>query len=123
MACRRDRFATASFPGAIQEGREELLAYGSGLDRPILLLQAGMDTVVDPDDAEALWSAITPRLLERHLLKNFRHEIFHDIHRAEAQAWVEPWLEALYRTWLTANAPKTIDLAPTPAPPLPAIAV
>ncbi len=113
------RRVTASFPAAIEEGRAELLAYGSELDRPILLLQAGTDTVVDPDGAEELWSAIKPGLLERHRLEGFYHEVFHDIHRAEAQAFVGPWLEALDRTWKAVNAPKEA----TPESSLPAIAV
>ncbi len=98
------RRVTASFPVAIQEGREELLAFAAELDRPMLLLQAGTDTVVDPDGAEAIWSAIKPGLLERHRLNGFYHEIFHDIHRAEAQALVEPWLETRYRTWEATGA-------------------
>lgn len=114
------RRVTAAFPAAIQDGRDVLLADGSNLARPILLLQAGIDTVVDPDGAEAIWAAIKPGLLERHRMNAFYHEIFHDIHRAEAQALVAPWLERLYRTWTAANAP--IPEALEPAPP-PAIAV
>lgn len=109
------RRVTASFPAAIEEGRAELLTYASELDRPILLLQAGTDTVVDPDGAEALWSALRPGLLERHRLEGFFHEVFHDIHRAQAQALVEPWLEALLRTWGTLGAPKDATL-PNSAP-------
>ncbi|MBL0210867.1 MAG: alpha/beta hydrolase [Holophagaceae bacterium] len=115
------RRVTASFPAAIQAGREELLAFGSGLDRPILLLQAGTDTVVDPDGAEAIWSSIKPGLLERHRLAGFYHEVFHDIHRAEAQALVEPWLEGRRRTWTADNA--SMSLEPVSGPLPPAIAV
>ena len=115
------RHVTASFPVAIQEGREELLAFGSELDRPMLLLQADIDTVVDPDGAEAIWSSIKPGLLVRHRMNGFYHEIFHDIHRAEAQALVEPWLETVYQTWITANAPASMEAAPHSLPP--AIAV
>ena len=113
------RRVTASFPAAIQEGREELLTFGSELDRPMLLLQAGSDTVVDPDGAEAIWSSIKPGLLERHRLNGFYHEIFHDIHRAEAQALVEPWLETRYRTWKAANAP--LKAVPSAFPPAVAV--
>jgi alpha-beta hydrolase superfamily lysophospholipase len=93
------RWATAAFGAALDEGRTELLPLGQELDRPMLLLDAGADTVVDPDASEALWSAVRPGLLERHRLPGFFHEIFHDRHRAEAQALVEPWLERLYRAW------------------------
>lgn len=117
------RHVTPAFPLAIQEGREELLAYGAELSRPILLLQAGLDTVVDPHDADAVWSSIPKGLLERHQLEGFRHEIFHDVRRAEAQALTEPWLESLHRTWLAANAPKKAALAPTLNAPTPAVAV
>lgn len=115
------RRVTASFPAAIEEGREELLAFGAELDRPILLLQAGTDTVVDPDGAEAVWASIKPSLLERHRLDGFYHEIFHDIHRAEAQALVEPWLEARYRTWKAADASMPMEPASNPLPPALAI--
>jgi len=115
------RRVTASFPAAIQKGREELLAFGSELDRPMLLLEADMDTVVDPDGAEAIWTSMKPGLLERHRLKGFYHEIFHDIHRSEAMALVEPWLETRYRTWKAASAPTSMEGIPALLPP--AIAV
>lgn len=117
------RRVTASFPVAIQEGREELLTFGSELDRPMLLLEADIDTVVDPDGAEAIWSSIKPGLLERHRMNGFYHEVFHDIHRAEAQALVEPWLETMYRTWMAANAPIPMPMEATPDSLPPAIAV
>ncbi len=93
------RWATAAFGAALEEGRSELLPLGHELDRPILLLESGKDTVVDPDASEQLWSAVRPGLLERHRLPGFYHEVFHDRHRAEAQAFVEPWLEALRGAW------------------------
>ncbi len=117
------RRVTASFPAALQEGQDELVAFGSELDRPILLLQAGEDTVVDPDGTEAIWSAIKPGLLERHRMDGFYHEVFHDIHRAEAQTLVEPWLESLRRTWTAANAPLSMPVAATADPLPPASAV
>ena len=93
------RWATAAFGAALEEGRAEVLPLGHELDRPMLLLESGSDTVVDPDASEALWSAVSPGLLERHRLPGLFHELFHDRHRAEAQALVEPWLEKLYRSW------------------------
>jgi len=93
------RWATAAFGAALDEGREEILPLGQELDRPMLLLESGTDTVVDPDASEALWSAVRPGMLERHRLPRFYHEIFHDRHRAEAQALVEPWLKTLYASW------------------------
>lgn len=93
------RWATPAFGAALDEGRAEVLPLGQELDRPMLLLESGTDTVVDPDASETLWSAVRPELLERHRLQGVFHEIFHDRRRAEAQALVEPWLEKLYRTW------------------------
>ena len=93
------RWATAAFGIALDEGRAELLPLGHELDRPILLLEAEADTVVDPNASEALWSAVPPGILERHRLSGFFHEVLHDRHRAEAQALIEPWLEKLARSW------------------------
>ena len=93
------RWVTAAFGAALDEGRAEVLPLGHELDRPMLLLESGTDTVVDPDASEALWSAVRPELLERHRLPGLFHELFHDRRRAEAQALVEPWLEKLYRAW------------------------
>jgi alpha-beta hydrolase superfamily lysophospholipase len=93
------RWATAAFGAALDEGRAEVLPLGHELDRPMLLLESGTDTVVDPDASESLWTAVRPDLLERHRLPAVFHEIFHDRHRAEAQALVEPWLENLSRAW------------------------
>jgi alpha-beta hydrolase superfamily lysophospholipase len=87
------RYVSAGFSMALQQGREEILPLGHELDRPILLLEASDDTVVDPDGSEALWSSVRPELLERHRLEGFKHEIFHDRRRPEAQALVETWLE------------------------------
>ena len=93
------RYVSAAFARALQEGREEILPFGKELDRPILLLEAGQDTVADPDGAEELWSAVRPGLFERHRLKGFKHEILHDLRRVEAQAIIETWLNRLLDQW------------------------
>jgi alpha-beta hydrolase superfamily lysophospholipase len=93
------RFITAAFVRALRQGREEVLHLGAELDRPILLLEAGEDTVVDPDGAEPLWGAVRPGLLERHRLPGFRHEVLHDLRRGEAFALVQTWLAELKNAW------------------------
>ena len=55
--------------------------------------------MADPDGAEALWSAVRPELLERHRLEGFKHEILHDLRRAEAHVLVEAWLNRLLEHW------------------------
>lgn len=104
------KWATPAFSAALAEGRRELLPYGAELSLPMLLLEAGEDTVVDPDKSEALWSAIPPGLLERHRLPGFYHEIFHDRRRAEAQALVEPWLEERLREFHGNDSPSSATL-------------
>ena len=94
------RYVSAAFAEALQQGREEILPFGHELDRPILLLEAGNDTVTDPDGAEELWAAVKPGLLERHRLEGFKHEILHDLRRVEAQAIAEAWLSRLLEQWL-----------------------
>lgn len=91
------RKVTAAFLDALEEGQRELLPYGPELDRPILLLDPQEDTVVDPEGAGTFWKAVGP--LECHALPGFRHEVFHDLRRAEAQALAAPWLERLARDW------------------------
>lgn len=86
------RFATAAFAMALEEGRRELMGLGQELDRPILLLEAGNDTVVDPYASEAFWASVPEHFLERHILKDFMHEVHHDIRRDEAQALIGTWL-------------------------------
>ncbi len=116
------RMATAAFGAALEEGRAEILPLGHELDRPILLLEAGVDTVVDPDGSEALWASVKPGLLERHRLPACLHEVFHDLHRAEAQALVEPWLERLRLAWNPAARSAIPPMAPMlPAPTTPLI--
>ena len=90
------RFVTAAFMAALEEGREELLAMGSELDRPILLLESGEDTVVDPDASEVLWSAVAQGLLTRHRLEDFRHEVFHDLGRQDAEMLATLWLDHVF---------------------------
>ncbi len=99
------RFVSAGFVAAMQEGRRELLGFGAELDRPILLLEAGRDNVIDPDGAEPLWSAVRPGLLQRHRLEGFYHEIFHDLGRAEAERLVDQWLDRLYPAGQPCPAP------------------
>lgn len=91
-------FVTAGFLAAMAEGRRELLAFGAELDRPILLLESGRDSVIDPDGSEPLWSAVRPGLLERHRLEGFFHEILHDLGRAEAERLISQWLGGLFPT-------------------------
>jgi alpha-beta hydrolase superfamily lysophospholipase len=93
------RWATAALGVALEEGRAEILGLGHELDRPILLLEPGIDPVLDTDQSEGLWSAVKPGLLERHRLPLFFHDIFHDCRRSEAQALVAPWLDKLKTGW------------------------
>ncbi len=86
------RFTSAAFVEALTQGRQEILHLGHELDRPILLLESGEDTVVDPDASEALWTKVRPELLERHRMTGLKHEIFHDLRRDEALAILETWL-------------------------------
>jgi alpha-beta hydrolase superfamily lysophospholipase len=90
------RFVTAAFVASLEEGRRELMPMGGELDRPVLLLESGQDTVVDPDGAQALWPAFRPGLLERHRLEAVRHEIFHDRLRAQAQTIAASWLDRTF---------------------------
>ncbi|HNX30525.1 MAG TPA: alpha/beta fold hydrolase [Holophaga sp.] len=89
------RRASAAFASAMAQGRRELLPFGRALERPILLLEAGDDAIVDPDGSEELWRAVRPGFLERHRLEGFKHEILHDLRRAEAQAIAEAWLNRM----------------------------
>lgn len=111
------RLATAAFGAALEEGRAELLPLGHELDRPLLLLESGSDTVVDPDGSEALWSAVRPELLERHRLPGIYHEVFHDRHRSRAQALAEPWLERLRLAWNPSARPAMPQGAGIAVPP------
>ncbi len=90
------RYVSAGFLGALAEGIRDLMEFGGELDRPILLLEAGQDALVDPDGAEPLWAAIRPGLLERHRLEGFFHEIFHDLARAQAECLAAQWLDRLF---------------------------
>jgi len=106
------RLATAAFGMALDEGRSEIMGLGHELDRPMLLLEAGFDTVLETEASEALWSAVRPGLLERHRLPAVFHDIFHDHHRAQAQALVEPWLAKLRDTWNSSLRPAMNELNP-----------
>ena len=85
-------YATAAFAQALKEGSKSLMGLGAELERPILLLDAGEDTVVDPSAADDFWATAPEALLERHHLSGFYHEIFHDLRRFEAQEIVVEWL-------------------------------
>jgi alpha-beta hydrolase superfamily lysophospholipase len=101
------RTITAGFVAAMAEGRDELLPLGAELDRPILLLEAGLDTVADPDGAEPLWQAVRPGLLERHRLAGVRHEVFHDLLRDHALELTNTWLDRVFPVGPGTIAPLT----------------
>jgi len=93
------RYVSAAFAKALREGRKEVLHFGHELDRPILLMEVDNDTVADPDGADELWKAVSPGLLERHRLEGFKHEILHDLRRAEAHTIIATWLEHTFGQW------------------------
>lgn len=95
---------TAAFLDAMEEGRRELLPMGAELERPILLLEAGRDTIADPDGAEELWGAVPEGRLERHRLPGFLHEVFHDLRRIDAERITEEWLAKVFPANAGTNA-------------------
>ena len=101
------KLATPAYGAALAEGRRELLPLGEELEKPILLLEAGDDTVADSDKAAPFWASVRPAVLERHRLEGFKHEIFHDRRRAEAQDLVEPWLAKVVGAWNPEPAART----------------
>ncbi len=87
------QFLTAAFGQALYEGERELVPYGSEVDRPVLVLEAGEDVLIDHDAADRLWNAVPPELLERHRLPGLKHELLHDLRREDVQAQIAAWLE------------------------------
>jgi alpha-beta hydrolase superfamily lysophospholipase len=111
------QFATAALAAALKEGRREILPFGAHLDRPILLLEAGRDSLVDPDGSEELWSAIPGNGLERHRLAECMHEIFHDLERAEAERIAAGWLDATFPARVARSADGPGEGSPAPEAP------
>ncbi|MBI4913632.1 MAG: alpha/beta hydrolase [Acidobacteria bacterium] len=91
------RRVTAAFPGVFPEGFKLLLEGAGDLRLPILVLEAGEDSVADHEAARALWARVPREGVERHRLAGFRHEIFHDRRRDEAQALVQAWMGRPFR--------------------------
>jgi alpha-beta hydrolase superfamily lysophospholipase len=87
------RRITAAFMETFDEGFSLLLAQAAGFSTPLLVLEAGDDTVADPDGASAFWQRVPKDVVERHRLDGFRHEVFHDLRRHEAQTLVTHWLK------------------------------
>lgn len=90
------RRMTAAYSLVFDEGRAMLRERAAALTLPMLVLEAGEDVLVDPDGAEDVWSRVPVGRLERRRLAGFRHEIFHDRRRAEAQALAGAWLAARF---------------------------
>jgi alpha-beta hydrolase superfamily lysophospholipase len=86
------RKVSAAFTEVFPEGYRMLLERADRYRLPMLLLEAGVDTVADPEAAAPVWSRIPVNLLEKHRLDGFRHEIFHDARRVEAQDLAAGWL-------------------------------
>jgi alpha-beta hydrolase superfamily lysophospholipase len=86
------RRVSAAYTEVFPEGFEMLLNRAGEFTRPMLVLEAGEDTVADPDAAAPFWSKIRPEILEKHRLAGFLHEVFHDLRRLEAQELAASWL-------------------------------
>lgn len=104
------RTITAAYIAAMEEGSRELLPMGAELDNPMLVLDAELDTVANAAAADPLWAAVRPGLVERHGLPGFRHEVFHDLRRLEAQALCEAWLKRILN--LRRSDPGDFETAP-----------
>ncbi len=86
------RRVSAAYTEVFSEGFRLLLDHAGAFALPMLVLEAGEDTVADPDAAQPFWSQIPAHLLERHRLNGFLHEVFHDLRRSEAQDLASAWL-------------------------------
>lgn len=86
------RRVSAAFSLVFAEAYTLLLARAPVLDLPLLVLEAGADTVADPDRADPFWRRVPPGRLQRVRLPGFLHEVFHDRRRDEAQALAARWL-------------------------------
>lgn len=91
------RSMTAAYSEVFEEGYTHLLRLAPTFRIPLLALEAGDDTVADPDAADPFWSGVPPEWLERVRLEGFRHEVFHDLRRGEAQALAAGWFERHFR--------------------------
>lgn len=86
------RKLTAAYSMVFAEAFTLLLARAPALTTPLLVLEAGADTVADPDRADPFWRRVPPANLQRVRLAGFLHEVFHDARRAEAQDRAARWL-------------------------------
>jgi alpha-beta hydrolase superfamily lysophospholipase len=87
------RRTTAAYSEVFAQGFAFLRERAARITTPLLVLEAGNDTVADPDGAAVFWEQVPPARLERHRLEGFRHEIFHDLRRQEAQDMAADWLQ------------------------------
>lgn len=90
------RRMTAAYGQVFAEGYDLLMRQASAITTPLLVLEAGQDTVADPDGASAFWERVPPDRLERLRLEGFRHEIFHDRRRQEAENLASRWLQRTF---------------------------
>jgi alpha-beta hydrolase superfamily lysophospholipase len=86
------RKVTAAYTEVFPEGFKMLLDRAAYFTCPMLVLEAGEDTVADPEAAAPFWSLVPQQLLEKHRLPGFLHEVFHDLQRSEAQNLAAEWL-------------------------------
>lgn len=91
------RRITAAYSEVFEEGFARLLGLAAGIRTPLLVLEAGEDTVADPDAADPFWARVPPDLLERVRLEGFRHEVFHDLQRGQAELRAADWLARHFR--------------------------
>lgn len=86
------RRMTAAYGQVFAAGLELLMRQAAAITTPVLVLEAGQDTVADPDAASRFWDRVPPDRLQRLRLEGFRHEIFHDRRRQEAETLASEWL-------------------------------
>jgi alpha-beta hydrolase superfamily lysophospholipase len=84
---------TARMAAALIDGGHAALLDAPRFDLPLLLLQAGMDTVVDPRAADRFAKQVGTADCTFHVYPDSRHELLHDVYRDEVTAEIIAWLD------------------------------
>ncbi|RMG12824.1 MAG: alpha/beta hydrolase, partial [Deltaproteobacteria bacterium] len=74
--------------------QEEVIRRASEITAPILMLQAGADTIADPEAARQVFDAFTSRDKTFEIFEGFKHELFMERGRERPMHALFEWIDA-----------------------------
>ena len=85
---------TARLAAELVKSMQRVTAQSAEIDLPLLLLQGGKDTLVDPSGAQMLYDTVSSPDKTLHVYPELYHEVHNEPEKAQVLSDLTAWLEA-----------------------------